>query len=406
MFHYLTLTLTVLLTCNIYADQIDNGLREDPLIRCGSESLSINFKTQGAFEGHVYVKGHYSMKQCRTDATLEPNVNLTVSYSACDVIRQRSSNPKGIMMTATVIISFHPMFITKIDKSYKVQCFYAESQKTVTQQLNVDIAKDQEKKIFVMVGDEEGDTENQTSGDHKKLHKLNDPSTEERINYNVPLPDCKYRVLNEAKSEEVAFATVGQIVYHEWSCEAPGNNQTSPFCVTVHSCNVKDETGKEVQIFDENGCAVDKYLINNLEYRSDLTGGQLSQVFKFADQPSVFFQCKIRLGLKDEDGSCTRSSDHCPVTLRGKRSTSTGDNDFDVISQTMTILDINEPTSSPQKKNTELQFSKLFVSSDVCVSPTTASGIVVFVSSLLLVCLISSFLLCFQHQTVKVKLAP
>ncbi|EFO98251.1 CRE-CUTL-3 protein [Caenorhabditis remanei] len=405
MFHYLTTTLTVLLICKYRAEQIDNGLQEDPQIRCGSESLSINFKTQGAFEGHVYVKGHYSMKQCRTDATLEPKVNLTVSYSACDVIRQRSSNPKGIMMTATIIISFHPMFITKIDKSYKVQCFYAESQKTVTQQLNVDIAKEQEKKIFVMVGDEESDGDNQTSGDRKILHKLNDPSTEERINYNVPLPDCKYRVLNEGKNEEVAFATVGQIVYHEWSCEAPGQNQTSPFCVTVHSCNVKDETGKEVQIFDENGCAVDKYLINNLEYSSDLTGGQLSQVFKFADQPSVFFQCKIRLGLKDEDGSCTRSSDHCPVTLRGKRSTTTGENDFDVISQTMTILDIDEPSKS-HKKTSELQFSKLFAATDVCVSPTTASGIVVFVSSLLLVCLISSCLLCFRHQTVKVKLAP
>lgn len=41
------------------------------------------------------------------------------------------------MITTTIIISFHPMFITKVDKSYKVQCFYSEIAKTVTQQLDV-----------------------------------------------------------------------------------------------------------------------------------------------------------------------------------------------------------------------------------------------------------------------------
>lgn len=36
------------------------------------------------------------------------------------------------------------------------------------------IAKEQEKKIFVMVGDEEGGTVSHTTGDQKKLHKLNE----------------------------------------------------------------------------------------------------------------------------------------------------------------------------------------------------------------------------------------
>ncbi|CAI2358220.1 unnamed protein product [Caenorhabditis sp. 36 PRJEB53466] len=363
MNQYLEKSVLFTILSVLYADRIDNGLIGNPFVQCGSEHLSINFKTRSAFEGHAYVKGHYSMKECRTDATLEPTVNLSIPYSACDVIRQRSSNPKGIMMTATIILSFHPMFITKTDKSYKVQCFYAESSKTVTQQLNVEIDKEQEKKIFVMVGDDEANSDNEHPVKNQS-RKMNDQSVEKRIEYNVPLPECNYRVLNEARNEEVAFAKVGQVVYHEWSCASKDKNEVSPFCLTVHSCNVKDETGKEVQLFDENGCAVDKYLINNLEYSDDLSGGQVSQVFKFADQPSVFFQCKIRLGIKNEDGSCQRSSDNCPAALRGKRSAGQEDeDDFDVVSQTLTILDIDEPTKASKRKS-ELQFSKMIVSPD------------------------------------------
>ncbi|CAB3399241.1 unnamed protein product [Caenorhabditis bovis] len=383
--------------------QIDNGLIGEPVILCGSESLTIHFKTKEAFEGHSYVKGHYSTKQCRTDATLEPSVNLTVPYSQCDVLRQRSNNPRGIMITTTVIISFHPMFITKIDKSYKVQCFYSEAAKTVTQQLDVEIGKGQEKRVFVMVGDDPAQSENITSAD-KKI--FNDNPTEERIDYNVPLPECNYMVLSENKNgSPVKFATVGQIVYHEWSCEPVNKNEKSPFCATVHSCSVKDETGKEVQLFDENGCAVDKYLINNLEYTSDLTGGQVSQVFKFADQPSVFFQCQIRLSLKDEDGKCRRSSDNCPTALRGKRSAGPNENDVDVISQKMTVFDIDEPLGSESNKQAVQELQKASVPSDVCVSPSTASGLAALLASTLLVSLISVLLLCFRHPTVKVKLA-
>ncbi|CAD6188724.1 unnamed protein product [Caenorhabditis auriculariae] len=384
----------------VFADTIDNGLIGEPYVQCGSESLSIRFKTQSAFEGHAYVKGHYNAKKCRTDATLESSVNLTVPYTDCDVVRQRSNNPRGIMITTTIIVSFHPMFITKIDKSYKVQCFYAEVAKTVTQQLDVNVASNMEKSVLVVIGDEEPQSNASSLAQNDAFAR--NPA-EERFTYNVPLPECKYQVLTDSKSgEPVKFATVGQTVYHEWSCEPANKTEKSPFCATVHSCSVKDETGKEVQLFDENGCAVDRFLINNLEYTSELTGGQLSQVFKFADQPSVFFQCQIRLSLKEENGVCKRSSDNCPATLRGKRSVKSDENEVDVLSQKMTIFDIDEQIDSSQGRRWE---GGKPISSDVCIAPGTASGLIALFASMLLVSLISACLMCFRHQTVNVKLA-
>ena len=50
-----------------YAIPVDNGVEGEPEIECGPTSLTVNFNTRNPFQGHVYVKGLFDTKECRSD---------------------------------------------------------------------------------------------------------------------------------------------------------------------------------------------------------------------------------------------------------------------------------------------------------------------------------------------------
>uniref|UniRef100_A0A914UN21 ZP domain-containing protein n=1 Tax=Plectus sambesii TaxID=2011161 RepID=A0A914UN21_9BILA len=397
------------------ASTIDNGVIGDPEIECSSDKVLINFNTQKEFEGHVFVKGHYGDSGCRVDATLQRSASLSVPFDSCDVRRQRSSNPKGLFVSVTVVITFHPMFITMVDKAYNVQCFYMETEKTVTAGLDVSLGLEQQQKIVIMIGGKSGDME-QLTGQLRKNKTLDDINSlqTEVITQNIPMPSCRYLVLDgSATGAPVKFATVGQQVYHKWTCEDENGNDAAGgvYCATVHSCKVADHGGKEVQLLDENGCAVDKFLLNNLEYSSELTGGQTSMVFKFADQPTLFFQCQIRLTLKEGD-KCKRSSDACPVPVRGKRDaeqeqTEEGE-DVDVFSQSMTVFELDDPINAKLDEMEVQQLNRAVSQHEevaairakaMCLSPVTFGLLVAVLVSVLLISLITVAVLCLRSRS-------
>lgn len=72
------------------------------------------------------------------------------------------------------------------------------------------------------------------------------------------------------------------------------------YCMTVHSCVVDDGQGFGQKLVDEKGCSLDNFILKELDYKSGaLEAGQLSSVFKFADKPTVFFSCMIRVEMKE-----------------------------------------------------------------------------------------------------------
>ena len=177
------LCLVALATCT----PIDNGVTGDPEIECGPTSIQITFNTQKPFSGHVYVKGLFDKEAdgCRTNGANNQAIGqISLPFDKCGVVRERSLNPKGVFVRTTVVISFHPRFLTKIDRAYTIQCFYMEADKTVSTGIEVSEI---------------------TTGFQTQV---------------VPMPVCRYEILDAAQNgKPVQFALIGQGVFHKWTCD-------------------------------------------------------------------------------------------------------------------------------------------------------------------------------------------
>nr|CAD2185302.1 unnamed protein product [Meloidogyne enterolobii] len=264
----LALISSAFLAITVRAIPVDNSLVGEPEIECGATSITVNFNTQNPFEGHVYVKGLFDQQGCRSDEHGRQVAGIELQFDTCNVARTRSLNPKGVFVSTTVVISFHPQFVTKVDRAYRVQCFYMEADKTVSAQLEVS----------------EITTQFQTQI--------------------VPMPVCKYEILEGGPTgQPIQFAIIGQQVYHKWTCDS---ETVDTFCAVVHSCTVDDGNGDTVQILNEEGCALDKFLLNNLEYPTDLMAGQEAHVYKYADRSQLFYQCQISITIKEPHSECAR----------------------------------------------------------------------------------------------------
>lgn len=90
--------------------------------------------------------------------------------------------------------------------------------------------------------------------------------------------------------------------------------------MTVHSCFVNDAAGTDrLDLLTDQGCAIDKYLLNNLEYPSDLGAVKEVHVFKYADRPALQFQCQVR--WRRPESGCNPYTKYCRLQSQSKTRT-------------------------------------------------------------------------------------
>ncbi|VBB30034.1 unnamed protein product, partial [Acanthocheilonema viteae] len=235
-------------------------------VECGEDTIEVVFLTESVFQGRIYVVGHSNDEHCVSRDTGRRTTSITVRKDQCGVAITRSTNPPGMFANVKVMISFHEEFITKVDRGYEISCFYMEADKTVTYPLTVSM-------------------------------KSLEPFTEV-----AEMPRCHYEVVDPISMEPLSVVSVGSKLLHKWKCDSTA---TSLWCMTVHSCFVEDGSGTQFVILNEDGCAIDRYLLDNLEYGpNDLEAQKEAHAFKFADKVVVNFQCSVRLDIRD--GECPK----------------------------------------------------------------------------------------------------
>uniref|UniRef100_A0AAF5PKL9 ZP domain-containing protein n=1 Tax=Wuchereria bancrofti TaxID=6293 RepID=A0AAF5PKL9_WUCBA len=225
--------------------ETDNGLIGSLEIKCNPETIELAFRTKREFRDSRNSVG-----------------GIILSHRQCDINRQRMIQPEGMQFSTILVISFHPLFITKLDRAFHIRCMYREIVRAVSSGIEVSAIATQ------------------------------------TLEYEYPFPNCIYTIRrDEIDGPILKYARVGDQIVHRWEC------LSDVYGLLVHNCYVEDGQGEKQVIIDENGCHTDRAVLGDPTYVESLNMAyRESLVFKFADRIIVRFQCQIRLCIKDAGG--------------------------------------------------------------------------------------------------------
>jgi hypothetical protein len=226
----------------------------------------------------------------------------------------------------------------------------------------------------------------------------------------VPMPVCRYEILDSASGgNPVAFAIIGQAVFHKWTCDT---DTVDTFCMTVHSCTVDDGAGDNLQLLNEEGCAIDRYLMGNLDYPADLMASKEVHVFKYADRPALFFNCQISIAVKEPNAQCVRPTCAEPggqgdgtgaAAQRFKREAENLVGIVDVSTPELQTLDIEDKAYNNQQLHNLLpSLSPIMISSPqegVCLSHTTFTLVMILGAGLMIMAVATSAVLMVKRSS-------
>ncbi|KAL4002040.1 von Willebrand factor type A domain family protein [Acanthocheilonema viteae] len=229
-------------------------------INCRSDSVEIVVSTVNPFHGHLYVSGQFHRPECI--ATVQNSsfkeIRLSIDLTACNIQKQMKQNHMGALFETNVVLKFHPLYNTKADKVFKVQCFYPEKAPKLP-------GKYLDNRIII-----------------NKRNELKMPCSYKMISNTKPNDKCKL--------EDVR---VGDQIIHSWECDKDSFDTYQS--MLVHNCIIIDLTsGISKTIIDSTGCAIDKSVIDSPEYVESLSVFAVGKAVKFPDGSMIKMQCHLR----------------------------------------------------------------------------------------------------------------
>ena len=151
----------------------DNSILGEPYVDCGGDHMEVvcfatffyniifrhwqRFDTRNTFRGIVFVEGHLEEPQCRSSPVLDDtasgtrNAQIRLDFRSCGINQTRhvshcqkvpsilfgQDDPKGVFLSARLVVAFNPQYLSKFDRVYELRCFYMEMEHQLEKQLTV-----------------------------------------------------------------------------------------------------------------------------------------------------------------------------------------------------------------------------------------------------------------------------
>uniref|UniRef100_A0A1I7VL24 ZP domain-containing protein n=1 Tax=Loa loa TaxID=7209 RepID=A0A1I7VL24_LOALO len=264
------------------------------------------------FVGHVNVR-HAPNRFCYQVLVTNNQIELLIPHLDCQVSRTRSLRPVGVIIATSVLISFHPHYVTAGDRVYLLRCLHTRASDQSL--LPGSVTPLVEIKIFAfaksaIVAPQTATPQNVVTSGLVMCHSRT--SIGNAFRGSASMPQCKYEIRSLKDNEIVDEAIIGEMVRHRWSCRVRSDQN---LCLVITNCFLMARDSKH-QLINNQGCSIDRTILLDLIYIDNMNVEQNVSVFGVAEKPYVYFQCQISL-LPPKAGQCPKPS--CPSNHRNER---------------------------------------------------------------------------------------
>lgn len=151
---------------------------------------------------------------------------------------------RGMMQSLVVIISFHSIFLTKVDRAYKVQCFYMEAEKTVTADLEVGLLQVMPFNSTCAIG---------VNVDNGRVARCGGNAT---VHLQCATGKCRWLGSEVCTDRRACLSCVGMLLLDGvfWSQNRPQECPSNTHDILVKDCYVDDGQGNRFEMLDDRGC--------------------------------------------------------------------------------------------------------------------------------------------------------
>lgn len=260
-------------------------------IFCNSNDIVVSIDTSAAFNGMIYPKGLSKNSSCMAEFKEQTSpVLYKLPLKSCSTMSSEMED--GIEYFNTVVVQPHRKLVTNQGRGYHIRCKYQTQEKTVTNAFNVS-------------GDFVTDVEWKAPNGSSFIGTTPLTAT-------APMPGCYMRIFagtpaDKSVAENVRIGDPLTMVITLDDQEIYG--------MKVTDCLVRDGLGwGEQMLINSQGCPVDYEILGTFEYSTSKTTAAVRfQAHKFPYTSSVYYQCNVKLCIKNA-GGC---DDVPPVCVEG-----------------------------------------------------------------------------------------